>query len=220
MASQTLPLETLAELLEQIGDVPLNRIRLHPPPGTATEEDVLKELEAPRKRLCELVDGVLVEKAMGAIESLLGSEIARQLGNFVDERDLGAVLGADGTLRVLPKMVRMPDVSYISWDRVPGGEFPPEPIPDLVPNLAVEVFSAGNTRKEMQRKLKDYFLAGVELVWIVYPKTQTAEAYTSPTTRKRIGKTGTIDGGSVLPGFSLSVPALFERVHRRERKKA
>jgi len=220
MASQTPPLETFAELLERIGDVPPERIRMQPPPGMATEEDVLREMEAPRKRICELIDGVLVEKTVGVKESLLAILINRRLGFFLEEHDLGLLLGTDGALRLMPGLVRIPDVSFISWERLPLGELPPEPIPDLVPNLAVEVISTKNTRKEMQRKRKDYFLAGVELVWFVYPKTQTAEVYTSPTSPKRISKSGTLDGGTILPGFSLPMPWLFERTRRRERKKA
>jgi hypothetical protein len=65
--------DNLAELLERLGHVPPERIRLQPPPGTATEADVLAALEAPRKRICELIDGVLVEKAAGYTEAVLTS---------------------------------------------------------------------------------------------------------------------------------------------------
>ena len=65
------PPETVAELLKRLGDIPPSRIRLQPPPGTATEKDVIAA-EAKTGRLCELVDGVLVEKAMGYYEDLLG----------------------------------------------------------------------------------------------------------------------------------------------------
>ncbi len=66
-------LENLAELLDRLGSIPPRRAMLHPTIGTATEEDVLERLEKPRKRLCELIDGVLVEKAMGYSESVLAS---------------------------------------------------------------------------------------------------------------------------------------------------
>ena len=49
----------------------------------------------------------------------------------------------------------------------------------LIP-IAIEVLSESNRKGEMQRKLKDYFLSGVEEVWIISPKTQTAEVYTAP----------------------------------------
>ena len=56
-----------------LGGIPLDRILFHPPPGTATEQDVIDQ-EA-RSRLCELVEGVLVEKAMGYLESTEGERL-------------------------------------------------------------------------------------------------------------------------------------------------
>jgi Uma2 family endonuclease len=112
--------------------------------------------------------------------------------------------------------VRIPDVSFISWDRLPRGELPDEAIDGVVPDLAVEVLSRGNTAKEMQRKLREYFEAGVRLVWFVYPKTQTAEVYTSPTEMRRIGKSQSLDGGEVLRGFKLPLTKLFAHARRRK----
>jgi hypothetical protein len=63
--------ETFADLHNRLGEVPLDRIRMKPAPGTATEED----LRRARKPTCELVDGVLVEKPMGTRESLLAAYI-------------------------------------------------------------------------------------------------------------------------------------------------
>ncbi len=136
MATADEPLDvedTLAELIEQLGGIPLHRIRRKPPPGTATEKDVLAALKGPHKRLCELVDGVLVEKAMGSRESLLGGVIVRLVGNFVAAEDLGAVLPADGMLRLMPGLVRIPDVSFIAWDNIPGRRFSKAPLPPTFP---------------------------------------------------------------------------------------
>src|SRR5438105_2272640 len=77
------PDESLVELVARLGNVPLHRILQLPPPGTATEADVLKAAAKPRKRLCELIDGVLVEKAMGFPESILASEIGYRLKHHV-----------------------------------------------------------------------------------------------------------------------------------------
>jgi tRNA A37 methylthiotransferase MiaB len=60
-ALASVTIETVADLLESLGDIPPERIRMRPLPGTATEDDVLA-VHASEKRLCELVDGVLVEK--------------------------------------------------------------------------------------------------------------------------------------------------------------
>jgi Uma2 family endonuclease len=112
------PIRTLADLLERLGRVPLSRIRFHPPPGTATERDVL-EIAAHEDRLCELVDGVLVEKPLGYGESILAIFLGSVLGHFVRPRNLGHVTGEQGMLRLSPGLVRIPDVAFASWDRFP-----------------------------------------------------------------------------------------------------
>jgi Uma2 family endonuclease len=206
--------ETLADLLDRLGGVPPWRVLLHPLPGTATETDVLKALEAPRKRICELVDGVLVEKPGGKKEAQLAMLIGQALLNFLDKKDLGIVVGADGPFRLKRKLVRFPDVAFVSWERIPEGEFSHEPIAAEAPDLAVEVRSKGNTKKELERKVQEYFRAGVRLVWIIDPRSQTAEVYTSALKKKRIQKDGTLAGEEVLPGFSLSLQELFRRANR------
>jgi Uma2 family endonuclease len=209
--------ENLAELVERLGGIPLERIRLRPPPGTAKERDVIAALEAPRKRICELVDGVLVEKPLGAREGLLAAVLIQLLWNHVEAHDLGVVIGADGPFRLWLGLVRIPDVSFVSWERLPGGEFPPHAIARVIPDLAVEVLSKGNTKKEIERKLREYFQACVRLAWVVEPKTETARAYTAPDQVLPISREGALDGGDVLPGFNLPLKQLFARTRRRPR---
>lgn len=206
--------ETLADVVERLGSIPLERIPAFPPPGQATEADVLARPDG-NKHLYELVDGVLVEKTMGYYESLLAAVLIRLLGAFVEEHDLGIVLGADGTLRFAPGLVRIPDVSFIGWHHFPNRELPEEPIPDLVPDLAVEVLSKGNTKAEMDRKLREYFEMGVRLVWYVYPEARSVEAYTSLDTTVRLTEADTLEGGEVLPGFRLSIADWFRRAGRK-----
>ena len=50
--------ETIADLLTRLGNVPANRVRLHPTPGTATEKDLIRVLDH-ENRPCELVEGTL-----------------------------------------------------------------------------------------------------------------------------------------------------------------
>ena len=205
---------TLADLLDRLGHVPPERIRLHPAPGTATEDDVLV-LPGGEKRLCELVDGVLVDKPMGYYESLLAAWLIRFLGRFLDEHDLGIVLGADATLRLARGLVRLPDVSFISWDRFPDRRLPTKPIPDLAPDLAVEVLSPSNTEREMTRKLHEYFSAGCRLAWYVPWGQRVVRVYTSPTAVRILHEDDVLDGGAVLPGFSLAIRDWFDRAGPR-----
>ena len=87
-----------------------------------------------------------------------------------------------------------------------------------MPDLAAEVLSGGNTKREMDRKLGEYFEAGVRLVWLIDPKSRTVDAYTSPTEFRRYRNGQTLDGGSVLPGFKLALRPFFARTTRRKAK--
>lgn len=207
-------IETLADLVHALGDIPLDRIRFRPPPGTATEADVLAAAEAPRKRLCELIDGVLVEKGMGYTESMLAAYLVHLLTAFVRPRNLGLLTTADGTVRLWAGRLRIPDVAFTSWDRLPGRRLPAAPVPQLAPDLAVEVLSASNTAAEMTLKRSDYFAAGVRLVWEVDPVARTVSVYTAVDNPVVLTEGDTLDGGSVLPGFTLPLPDFFGELDR------
>jgi Uma2 family endonuclease len=199
---------TVGELLRRLGNVPAWRVRWRPFPGTATEKDVIRILDK-ENRPCELVEGTLVEKVMGYGEAEIAGLLITFLNNFVLPRKLGIVTGADGTVRLFPGLVRIPDVAFASWARFPGGKRPKSPIPALAPDLAVEVISKGNTKAEMARKLGEYFGAGVRLVWIVEPKTRTVRVYTAADRFTVLMPGQTLDGGDVLPGFTVRVNELF-----------
>jgi Uma2 family endonuclease len=204
------PIHTIGDLLRRLGDVSADRVRFTPVPGTATKDDLLK----PENKNCELVDETLVEKPMGMRESLLAIWIGHLFQNHVHPRNLGLITGADGTYEVLLGLVRLPDVAFVSWDRLPGRRVPDEPIPNVVPDLAVEVLSPSNTAKEMARKRGEYFRAGVRLVWEIDPRTRTARAYTSEMAFTEHTGTDQLDGGTVLPGFSLPLAQVFAELDR------
>jgi Uma2 family endonuclease len=199
---------TVSDLLYQLGDIPASRVRLQPVPGTATEADVVA-VHTQEDRLCELLDGVLVEKTMGYYESYVAATLIRLIGNFVAEHDLGIVAGADGMLRLAPGLVRIPDVSFVAWAQLPGRRLPRQPVPDLVPDLVVEVLSEGNTPREMDRKLDENFARGIRLVWLVNPAMETVTVYTSRHRSRVLDTSATLDGGVILPGFTLPLRTLF-----------
>jgi Uma2 family endonuclease len=208
-ASAPIPrFKTMADVMDRLGHVPLYRIRFFPLPGSATEADVLA-VQKKEDLLCELVEGVLVEKGMGYTESILAMAIADFLRAFVRPKKLGFVSGPDGTMRILAGLVRIPDVAFTSVDRLPGRRRPTIPIPHLVPDLAVEVLSASNTAAEMAVKRQEYFNAGVRLVWEVNLDAHTVTVYSSPAQSTVITEAETLTGGDVLPGFALPLKELF-----------
>jgi Uma2 family endonuclease len=201
--------ETIGELLDQLGGIEPGRVRATPAPGKATEQDLIRLL-AHTDRLYELVDGVLVEKVMGLAESMVAAWLIYLLESF-NQRRFGLIAGADGAMRLLPGLVRIPDVSFISWDRLPvKGCLPRQKIGAFAPDLAVEVLSESNTPSEMQRKLKEYFLAGTRLVWFVDPQSRTVQVFTAPDQFVTRTEAQSLDGADLLPGLDLPVKSLFE----------
>jgi len=156
-----------------------------------------------------------VEKGMGYVESTLASYLIRVLRDYVDPRNLGLVSGESGMMSLVPGLVRIPDVAFASWRRFPDRKMPKEPIPLLVPDLAIEVLSESNTEREMARKYREYFQAGVQLVWEVDPKNRTVEVYTAADQSNLFNEIQTLDGGSVLPGFTLPLAQLFGELDRQ-----
>lgn len=221
-SSQTIPNTaippgwSLADLQQLLGGISPERIRLHPPLGCATEEDILR-IEAEENICCELEHGVLVEKPMGWYESLLASLIIGKLRNYLETHDLGQVLGEGGSLSILPGVVKIPDVSFISWARFPNHKLPRRPIPAIVPDLAIEILSETNTQGEMEAKLKKYFESGVRMVWYINPSTRSATSYTGVNQATEILPDQMLEGGDVLPGFQLSLKQLFQQADRQKR---
>jgi len=213
MPTTTFTPQNVAELVAHVGDVPGNRIRLSPAPGSATEADLLHACEV-EKRLCELIDGTLLEKTMGAIESHLAAVLIEYLGAFARKNDLGLLLGEAGMLRFSPKRIYLPDVSFISWAQNPARQLQKQQVADLHPDLAIEVLSPSNTRREMEKKRVDYFDWGTQLVWQLDPATRTMQVFTAPETFSTVEPTGMLDGGEVLPGFALPLAKLFENADR------
>jgi Uma2 family endonuclease len=156
---------------------------------------------------------------MGFAESSLGTYLIRAIGKYLDNHDIGELVGADGMMQIFPNFVRIPDVAFISFDRLPGRKTPSEQVPHIAPDLAVEVISPGNTKKEMARKLKEYFRAGVRVVWFVYRVDRTVTVYSAPDVCETRNEKDMLDGGDVLPGFQLPLAKLFERVPREPAKK-
>ncbi len=163
--------------------------------------------------LYEVVDGQIVENVHMAVLAVhLATRLVIRLGFFADNAKLGRVesemlylLDADSGLK------RRPDLSFVSYDRWPRTmSVPSEDGWPVVPDLAVEVVGPSYSAIEIKRKIREYFAAGVRMVWVVYPDETLIEAYNSPTTIRILDRSGTIEGGDILPGFQLALTELFE----------
>ena len=191
-----------------LGFVPLERIILTPPPGTAKIEDAVARTE--RHGPTEWINGTLVEKAMGFGESEVGANLSAMLLAFVKPRKLGKVAGADATMRMIGGNMREPDVVFVSNADLPPGGIAGQKVPRVPPTLAVEILSEDNTPEEMRLKLGEFFASGCRLAWVIDPRQRVVRVHTAPDTFQQIDDQATLDGGDVLPGFGVKVADLLD----------
>ena len=201
--------DTVAELVRELGGVPLSRILLTPLPGTATEADQLRMCES-GDRLVELIDGTLVRKTMGKREGNFALTLGAILWLWNKRVNAGELSGADGPYRIAPGLVRLPDISFTAWSSLPNPTAHLQAVAEYSPDLAVEILSEFDRPAALQRKIQGYFTNGTKLVWVVDPRAYTVAVYTSASNSTTLTRADTLGGSDVLPGFSLPLAELFE----------
>jgi len=161
----------------------------------------------------ELSEGeLIVMSPAGGSHGIVAMQIGWIIKSFVEAQGLGFVFGAE-TGFVLDTQtggaytLRAPDVAYVSRDRLPAGA--PDRYVPLAPDLAVEVVSPNDRADEVNRKLLDYLRYNTRLVWLVYPATRTMVVHDGAVARV-LSEDDVLDGGTVLPGFTLPVKRVFE----------
>jgi len=171
-------------------------------------EDLLK---MPDGDHYELIDGVPVEKHMGAESDEIGLILASLLSRFIREHKLGHAFGPKTGYVCFPsdpKLLRLPDVSFIAKGRLKGDKAPKGHI-TIAPDLAVEVVSPRDPYVLIETKVKEYRSAGVKLIWIITPETKTVLIRRLDGTCAEVSETGTLSGEDVIPGFACPVAELF-----------
>lgn len=158
----------------------------------------------------EIVDGLPEANEIGS--SLHGGVSARltiQMGSYVEARKLGAVYGPCTTYQIGDNE-RMPDVSFLSAARIPEEGETSKKWP-LAPDLAVEVISPNETWEKVNRKVQDYFAAGLKAVWLLSPGLREVHVYESAKTMKSLSEDEDLTHDALLPGFRCRVSDLFKQ---------
>ena len=159
----------------------------------------------------EVSHGELVEvEPVGNMESALATRIACRLVRHLGDLDTWEVMGSDARFRLArdPDLIRGCDVSYVPRGRVPGGR-PGSGVGDYVPALAVEIVSPSNRAAEIVGKVSEWFTAGVDLLWVIYPVQRRAYVYDDAETCRILKPGDLLEAPALLPGFEIPVVALF-----------
>jgi Uma2 family endonuclease len=160
----------------------------------------------------ELIAGRLVEmEPAGALHGASAARICGLLTAHVLPRGLGEVFGAETgyVLETDPDTVRAPDASFVSRERIDAiGGIPKEFFPGP-PDVAFEVTSPNDRRREVQSKTRSWLAAGTRAVIVVDPTPRTATVHRSDRAAKTYADGEAVDLDNVLPGFAPTVDELL-----------
>ena len=159
----------------------------------------------------ELIRGVFCEMSPAGFDhNAIATRLAARLGDFAEPRGLGrAAAGDTGVwLERDPDTVRAPDVVYFSAERLPF-DVRATSYTEIVPEIAAEVRSPNDSRREARDKAEMWLSHGVRLCWVVHPDTRTIDVYRPGAEPVTLTDADTLDGGDVLPGFTCAVSAVF-----------
>jgi Uma2 family endonuclease len=163
-------------------------------------------------RQTELVRGRVVEVPPANFRhGVLCNRIGRLIGNFVEDRNLGWVINNDAGVitRRDPDSVRGPDVAFFSYSRVPKGQTP-EGYPSVAPELVFEVRSPSDRWSAISAKAGEYLNAGVLVVCVLDPETESIGVYTENEFPRRLTIGEELTLPEVLPDFRVPVRRFFE----------
>lgn len=180
-----LRLETTIEALEQFVNLPENA-----------------------EKTFELIAGEIVEVPSHPFASKIGYNFGLEIGGFVKHHKLGHITGEAGGYIVAGERYA-PDVAFISYIRQP--QLAKEGYNPNPPDLAVEIEfpTTAQSERRLRTKILNYLSVGTT-VWVVYPETHEIEVYVPGKPVRILGINDTLDGGEVLPGFTLTVKTIFE----------
>jgi Uma2 family endonuclease len=173
---------------------------------TVAEFEALLARPENREKLLQLIAGEVVEKVPTQEHGVITLNIGGEIRLYFKENPIGRV-GVEVRHRAPGDDLndRLPDISVVLGDVPLVRRGPVLQMPDL----AVEIKSPDDTHERMRASAAYYLAHGTRLVWLVYPERQQIEVCTPDGAVATLGVEDTLDGGEVLPGFTLAVRAVF-----------
>jgi len=163
--------------------------------------------------LHELVDGELVMSPKNdPYHGDICAELLTALRTYATAQRLGAVWDSSTGFWMKNRNCRAPDISFVARQRLTALGFrrTTRKFFPGAPDLAVEVLSPGNSRREVDQRLEDFFASGTRIAWIIDPDAERVEICHSLTQRKLLGPGADLDGETLLPGFRYPIEDLFK----------
>lgn len=162
----------------------------------------------------ELFEGKLVPSpSHGMRDAGVVSDLNLDLAVYIRNERLGVSFGPNTgfILGLNPDSVLGPDFAFVAKERLAAHEDVPLGFMPLAPDLAVEVRSPFDSESILLRKTAIYLAAGVRAVWLVRPEQRTVTVFTPDAPERILGMGEALDGGDIVPGFSLPLAEIFRQ---------
>lgn len=166
--------------------------------------------EESREGRWELIDGEPIAVNPSSYDSArIAGNVFGHIWMWLLQHPIGQVVPSEAGFILFPDraIVRSPDVAFVQLERL-SPEFTRSFLP-LAPDLAVEVLSPSDRLSDARAKVRMYLDAGIPLVWLIDPIRRTATIYQPDTSPVFLDTNGVLDGGNVLPAFTLPLATLF-----------
>jgi Uma2 family endonuclease len=159
---------------------------------------------------CELIYGELIMMSpAGAEHGVVAGRVFRMIAQFVEDHGLGLTLAAETGFKLAesPDLVRAPDASFVRKSRV-GSKLPKGFFPGA-PDLAIEVVSPDDTRREVAEKVNMWLAHGATSVWVADPTPMNITIHRTGEEPQRFDLDDTLMDERVLPEFHLPLRKVF-----------
>lgn len=159
----------------------------------------------------ELIYGKVVEMTpTGREHGRVTTKVSWKLAEHVEKHDLGEVNAGETGFRLRrdPDLVHAADVSFVAKEHIPA-DMDKSRYWEVPPDLAVEIVSPNDTKKDILDKVQDYIETGTRLIWLIDPERRTVTVYRAPDNFKILHEDDWLDGADVVPNFRCQVKELL-----------
>ncbi len=170
-----------------------------------TEDEFMRMPDDGRKY--ELVDREPKEVPAGFKHDILVAQLIQLLG--IHAKGIGFLAASQAGFRMADGNIRAPDVSFTRRNSLPNGP-PEEGFGEFAPDLCVEIISPSEEADDIAKKVREYFGAGAEQVWHLFPKQTMVKIFLSPEISAEYHENDELTGGDILPTFRCKVSEIFE----------
>ncbi|MFN8346702.1 MAG: Uma2 family endonuclease [Spirosomataceae bacterium] len=101
--------------------------------------------------------------------------------------------------------MRRPDIAYFTKEQIKRSRNSE----NIIPEFVIEIISNNDQINQVEKKITEYFKAGVKVIWNIIPEQKVVYVYTSRRDVKICLEEDICSAQPVLPDFEISAATIF-----------